>query len=260
LKKDLLGTENLAGLINCPVARKKAGRGKAVETEDEAVSGLADVKNGFAKDAVFGRPMRDMCAPIDVEVGLVNVKGVDDEGGAGKVAGRTDDFGGVPAVLMHDPGRIIDVLDRVLGLYIFENCRCRHTPFTGKLRHDVRFNVLVMCSGAAHDDIRSDPGLVFADCFEHALALLRRGSTVRVGGIAEDNEGVEVSVGGVMRRNREIHARHEKCDCEDNGRKIKESSVQELHEVRVSGNGLLGKSFEINDGVIALLTSAQRRT
>jgi len=42
-----------------------------------------------------------------------------------------------------------------------------------------------------------DVGVVFADAFEDALALLERRSAVGETGSAEDDEGIEVSEGGV---------------------------------------------------------------
>lgn len=82
-----------ASLIDRRIVGKKARGWKAIEAEDKAVSSLADVEGEFAKDAVFGGPARGVRAPVDVKVGLVDVEGVDDEGSAGKMAGRTDDFG-----------------------------------------------------------------------------------------------------------------------------------------------------------------------
>lgn len=74
---------------------QEAGGGEAVEAEAQAAAGFAVVDAEYAREMVFRGPMRGVGAPVDVEIGLAKIERVDDEGGAGKMAGRTDDFGGV---------------------------------------------------------------------------------------------------------------------------------------------------------------------
>jgi hypothetical protein len=218
-----------AVLINGSIARKEAGGGEAVEAEDEAVAGLADVEDGFAKDAVFGRPVGGVGTPVDIEAGLIDVEGVDDEGGAGEVAGRADDLGGVQFVLVHDAGGVVDVLDGVLGLHIFEDYRCGDAFAPRQLRHHIGFYVLVVGGGAGHDDVRSDAGLIFADAFEDALALLGRWGAVGVGRVAEYDERVEVGGASVVRGDGKVDAHREEDDGEDSGAEIEEDLGKDLH-------------------------------
>lgn len=224
-------------LVDGRIPGKEAGGGKAVEAEDEAVPGLADVERGHAEDIIFRGPARGVSTPVNVEAGLVDVKGVDDERGAGEMAGGTDDFRGVPAVLVHDAGGVVDVLDSVLGLNVFEDCRCRHALASSQLRHDIGFNVLIMGGGAGQDEVWGDAGFVLADTFEDAFALLRRGGAVGVGGIAEGDDRIEMGCGGIVRGDGEIDTRREQRDGEDNREEVKENSGEELHGIRVSGSG-----------------------
>lgn len=86
--------------------------------ETAASFSIIDAK--YAGDMVLQWPMSSMGTPVDIEVGLTKIQCIDDECGAGKVTGRANDFGRVPAILMHDPSGIIDILDGVLGLDFFD--------------------------------------------------------------------------------------------------------------------------------------------
>jgi len=61
----------------------------------------------------------------------------------------------------------------------------------------VGFDELIVGSAAGHDEAWGDVGVVFADAFEDALALLERRGAVGETGSAEDDEGVEVGERGV---------------------------------------------------------------
>jgi hypothetical protein len=209
-------------LINCPVARKEPGGWEAVEAENKAVSSLADIEDSFAEDAVFGWPGGSVSAPVEVEVRLVDIERINDEGGAGKVAGRADDLSGVQSMLMHDLGGVIDVLDGVLGLNIFEDCRRGNALASGQLGHDIGLDVLIVGGGSGHDDIRGDSGFILADAFEDTFSLLGRRSAVSIGGIAEDDDGVKVSGSGVVRRDGEIDSCREEGYREDDRQDIEE--------------------------------------
>lgn len=152
-------------------------------------------------------------------------------------------------MVVHDACGVVDVLNGILCLHIFENRRRRHTLIPGQLRHDVGFDVLIVGGGAGHHDGRGHACFIFADAFEDALALLGRGGAVGAGGIAEDDEGVEVGGGSVARGEREIDACREEDNGEDGCGEIEEGAVENLHGVRVSGDGLLDKNFDAGDGL-----------
>ena len=77
--------------------------------------------------------------------------------------------------------------------------------------------VMMMCAATA--------GFIFADAFEDALALLGRRRAVGVGGIAEDDEGVEVGCGGVMGGEGEVGAVEDEGAGEEDDREVEEDSV-----------------------------------
>ena len=68
----------------------------------------------------------------------------------------------------------------------------------GELSHGVGFDEMIVGGTAGHDDVRGYACFVLADTFEDALALLGRGGAVEFAGGAEDDEGVEVCLGGVV--------------------------------------------------------------
>jgi hypothetical protein len=67
-------------------------------------------------------------------------------------------------------------------------------------------------------------------------------------GLVIIDESIEGSCVGVVRGDVEIDARHE-VNGEDNFGEIEEGVAENLHGVRVSGDGLLDKSFETGDGL-----------
>ena len=99
---------------------------------------------------------------------------------------------------MHELGRVVDVLDGVEGLGFFEDIGGGDTLGCGKLGHGVGLDEAVVGGAAGHDDAGSDTGLVFSDAFEDSLALLGRWGAVGFGGRAEDDDGVEMGLGGVV--------------------------------------------------------------
>ncbi len=114
---------------------------------------------------------------------------------------------------MHDLCRVIDVLDGVLCLGFFEDGGGGDALCGSELGHDVGFDEGVVSGAAGHDDARSYAGLVLADAFEDAFALLGGGGAVGSGGSAEDDEGVEVVLGGVVGGESYVVA----CDDESKG-------------------------------------------
>ncbi len=75
-------------------------------------------------------------------------------------------------MLVHELGGVEEVLDGVLGLRLFEDGGGRDALRLGELGHDIGFDVAVVCGPAGDDDAWSDTGLVLADGFKNALALL----------------------------------------------------------------------------------------
>ena len=144
-----------------------------MDAELHAAPGLVKIEQKFLLEGVLGRPAGRMGAPIDGERRTVDVERVDDEGRARKMAGGADDLGGGPAVLMHELGRVEEILDSVLGLRLFEDGGCRDALRLGELGHDVGFNIAVVSGSAGDDDAWGDAGLILTDGLEDALALLR---------------------------------------------------------------------------------------
>ena len=101
-------------------------------------------------------------------------------------------------MLVHELGRVVDVLDGVEGLGFFEDVGGGDTLGCGELGHGVGLDEAVVGGAAGHDDVWSDAGFVLADALENALALLGGGGAVGAGGRAEDDDGVEVGLGGVV--------------------------------------------------------------
>lgn len=77
------------------------------------------------------------------------------------------------------------------------------------------FDELIVGGGAGHDDVGRDAGFIFADAFEDALALLGRRRAVMFCGTAEDDEGIEVGCGSVVRGDGEVNADEEESVGED---------------------------------------------
>lgn len=67
-----------------------------------------------------------------------------------------------------------------------------------QLGHRVGFDEVVVRGGSGHDDARSDTGSILANAFQHSLSLFGRRRAISFGGRAEDNNGVEVGLSGVV--------------------------------------------------------------
>ena len=67
----------------------------------------------------------------------------------------------------------------------------------GEQGHDMRFDELVVGRSSSEDEVRCDASFEFTDAFERPFTLFRRRGSVRVGRIAEDDDGVEVGEVGV---------------------------------------------------------------
>jgi len=197
--------------------------------EVEATPGLSGVEDGLGEDAVLGRPGGGVGSPFDSERGLAVVEGGEDERCAAEVVRGTDDLGGGPAVGVHDVSGVEDVLDGVLGLALFEDAGGGDALRLGELGHDVGFDEVIVGWTAGHDEARGDSGVVFADAFEDAGTLLGRGRAVWVGGIAEDDDGVEVGGGGVVRWQRDVAAVDDEAEGNGQEDEEKDGSAEELH-------------------------------
>ena len=180
--------------------------------------------------AVFVRPGSGVGMPVNREGRLGCVECVEDEGGAAQVIGGADYFGRGPVVLMHELGRVIDVLDGVEGLGFFEDIGGRDPLSGGELSHGMGFDEVVVGGAAGHDEVASDAGFVLADAFEDALALFGGGGAVGIGGCAEDDDGVEVGLGGVVGWEGDEVACNDEREgkCQDG--EVEEGSGEELHE------------------------------
>ena len=79
---------------------------------------------------------------------------------------------------MDDLGGVVDVLDGVEGLRLFENGRAGYALGGGKLGHGVGFNELIVSGSSSHDDARGYTSLVLVNTFKNSFALLGRWSAV----------------------------------------------------------------------------------
>jgi hypothetical protein len=93
----------------------------------------------------------------------------------------------------HDVLAIEDVLNGVSGLILLDDCAGWDALFHCEGSHDVSLWKLIVGWTTRKNDVRCDAGFELANAFKRALPLLRGWRTVGVGGIAEDDDGVEVS-------------------------------------------------------------------
>ena len=98
------------------------------------------------------------------------------------------------------------------------------------------FDQVIVRRPASHDDVWGNAGFVFAHTFEDSFALLRRGGAVWVGGVAKDDDGVEVGGGVVV-----VVGMVEVVDDDDGGVDVeaariamKRTSLEKLHGNRGS--------------------------
>ena len=176
---------------------EKARCGKAEELELEAVLGFETEAGCALPERVAGGPGGCVGAPAKLVV-------LQDESGAGEMAGGADDFGAGPVVGCHDALAVEDVLDGVLGLSFFDDVFGRYSLCDGERGHDVGFDELIVRRAAGEDDAGSYASFKLADAFEGAFALLGRWGAVSVGWSAEDDDGVEVGESGVVSWDRPI--------------------------------------------------------
>jgi hypothetical protein len=185
-------------------------------------------------DAVFRWPAGCMGAPVDREHGLSGVEGAQDERGAAEMVGRADDFCCRPVVLMHELGGVVDVLDGVHGLRLFEDGGGGHSLGGGELRHSLGFDEVVVGGGSGHDDVGGDAGPILADAFQYSFALLGGWCAVGLGGGAQDDDGVEMGLGRVVGRKCGVVADDDQDEDEDQDRDDGEGSGRQLHRPRVA--------------------------
>lgn len=172
-----------------------------MESELKATPCLDRIQDNLVVDGIFLGPARGMGAPVEVERGLTEIEGFQDERGSTQVIGRADDFSGAPALLMHNLGRVIDVLKGVLGLGLFEDVGRGNSLADGELCHGMGLYEVVMRRASRHDDVRSDPGLVLSNSLKDSLALLRRRSSIHARWSAQDDDRVEVRCRSVVAGN-----------------------------------------------------------
>jgi hypothetical protein len=98
----------------------------------------------------------------------------------------------------HDVLTIEDVLNGVSGLILLNDGAGWDALFHCEGSHNVGLWKLIVGWATRKDDVRCDAGFELANAFERALPLLRRWRAVGVGGIAEDDDGVEVTEVGVV--------------------------------------------------------------
>lgn len=137
-------------------------------------------------------------------------------------------------MLVHELCRVVDVLNGVERLRFFEDDGGRHALGSGELGHGVGFDEVVVSCGSGHDDAGSDAGFVFADAFQYSLALFRRWCAVGFGGSAEDDDGVEMSLSGIVGRESRIVDYDDQEEDENQCREGRENSGRELHRPRVA--------------------------
>ena len=123
-------------------------------------------------EAVLLRPGGGVGVPVDGEGGLGVVECGENEGGAAEMVRGANDFGGGPVVLVHELGRVVDVLDGVEGLGLFEDGVSWDALCLRELGHSVGLDEVVVGWAAGHDDMGGDAGFVLSDAFEDTLALL----------------------------------------------------------------------------------------
>jgi hypothetical protein len=136
---------------------------------------------------------------------------------------------------MHELGRVIDVLDGVEGLGLFEDVGSRDALGGGELRHSVGFDEVIVGRASGHDDVWSYTGFVLTDAFQDAFALFGGGGAIGAGGCAEDDDGVEVGLGGVVGGERFVVDRDDEGQGEDDQDNDNKGSIEEPHAGRVSG-------------------------
>ena len=173
-----------------------------------------------------------MSSPVHVERGVALIEGGKDERGSGEVIRRADDLSRCPAMVVQDRGRVVDVLDGVVGLWFFEDVGRRYAEGLGKLRHHVGFHEMVMGRTAGHDEARRNAGAVLAHTFQDALTLLGRRSTVRLGRSSQHDDGVEVMGRRIVCGQDGVAAVEGNAA---NNNKKNEQAADELHGMRVTG-------------------------
>lgn len=95
-------------------------------------------------------------------------------------------------MVVHDLRGIVDILDGVLSLVLFEDIGGWNSLAGRELGHRMGLDEVVMRGAARHDDARGYAGLVLSHAFQDTLSLFRRRCTVQPGRRAEHNNGIEV--------------------------------------------------------------------
>jgi len=114
-----------------------------------------------------------VCAPIDVKCRLAVIESFGDQGRTTEVIRRTNDLSGMPTVLVHDLGRVVDVLDGVLSVAFLDDDIGGNALRFSQLGHHVSFNEVIVRSASGHDDVWRYTGSILANAFEDTHALLR---------------------------------------------------------------------------------------
>src|ERR1700678_2244728 len=100
-------------------------------------------------------------------------------------------------MLGHDALAVVDILNGVLRLSLFDDRILRNSLSQGEHGHDVGFDELVVGWATSEDEMRSNPGFELSNTFEGAFPLFGRRRSVGVGWVAEDDDGIEVGEIGV---------------------------------------------------------------
>lgn len=175
-----------------------------------------------------------MRAPVKIELWLALIEGHQDERGAPEVVGGADDLGRRPAMLVHDLRRVVDVLDGVLRLRLFQDIGGRDSLAGRELGHRVGLDEVIVCRSAGHDDVVRDACFVLSHAFQNPLPLFGRWRAVEAGRRAKDNDGVEVRLLGIVAwDDDEVSIHHQQKDphCQEEG---EERLPKESHAINVA--------------------------